>query len=192
LNLPKRTPAASAQDVGRVLAAEDWAQAYQPVQRLLSIYETSKAALAGFIEEGLAQSQQQIAAAPEDRVVSALLRGEQVVSFSGHAGMVSNRLAGEHDRPAVTGCVLADGSVKWAARLGFRSSHKDRNMLECLDALQQCSILSGPEGSIVSVGGHPGAVSGRCDAERFETVLATFRDWAADQENWSVGEPIAS
>jgi single-stranded-DNA-specific exonuclease len=183
LNLPKRTPRASALWSAQVFAAESEAEAEAPAAALLALQAKSEFVLASMLS------------AAEDavehdgvRVATACVRVLEGEDFTGHAGNVAHELNVRYQQPAIVfiyAGVDANGNElwRWAAR-GGEGPNRDQSFTEALTEIRAASTIPSADGDVPSAGGHPRAVSGKCEASRVPVVIAAFEDWARTRPHW--------
>jgi single-stranded DNA-specific DHH superfamily exonuclease len=192
MNLPKRTAAVSAADVGALLAARDSQEAKPYVEKLTRAYEEAKDARKVMNEEAVKANGEavwkddgSIERPNPDKFIASHVFDQ--TEYIGYTGPVASKISRSTGKPAIIFARRGEDSqgrpiYKFSSRNDARVPHELGELMQDPSMLEACTIESVTEDGkkIVapSLGGHAAVVSGACLEENIPQVLETMESWA--------------
>lgn len=166
LNLPKRTTLVSARDIFDLLITDDKAQALRIATPLVERYRQAQQ-----LRKDLARRASQHIQETDDTLAWFVV--DEHPDWAGYAGAIASDMASTSGGMAVCLMRRTDGRYKMAIR-GQVAEGKLGDLMQDEALRLACTLSSGD----VNLGGHDSVVSGACEADRVQAVLAALRPYA--------------
>lgn len=193
LNLPKRTPNVSAEDVGKLLAAETREEAKPIAEKLLASYEQAKPVRKKMAEDAVRQIGEanwdgdEPVRPDEDNMIGFAVIDDQP-EYAGYSGVIANSAARKAYKPvAVFVNKGKDEFGQETYKFSMRNSGTKKDveigaLIEDPDMQGACTLKkldeSGEEIFSPTLGGHADVTSGTCTAGNLDAVKDAMSNWA--------------